>query len=117
MKGKAAREKLTRGWATYDMYIFTLTPQVRTKTGAGGYTQSAGAARPTQVWGVARTAADSTFLVTDGTGRRVAGWLVGPVGALVDVGDRFTIDGLTAQITGVRNAPDGVYAEWVHDGG
>lgn len=117
MKGEAARQKQARGWAHYDDATITLLPHLQQRTGSGGYTLVPQEARPPQVWGVARMSGDSVSPTQDGTVRAVVLTLVGPVGALVDVHDTFTLDGILMQVTGVRLTPDGVYAEAVHHGG
>ena len=117
MKGQAARQRQARGWQQYDNVVITLTPFTRTRTGAGGYTTVAGDSRPPQSWGVAVSKADQRQANADGTVRDRVVTLVGPVGALVAVGDQFTLDGLLMEVTSVRTQPDGIYAEAVHNGG
>lgn len=117
MKGDAARQKLARGWQRYDNVVITLTPYTRTRSGAGGYTSVAGDSRPPQSWGVAVSKADQRNATADGTVRDRVVTLIGPVGALVAVGDKFVLDGLPMEVTSVRTQPDGIYAEAVHDAG
>lgn len=117
MKGQAARQKLARGWQQYDNVVITLQPYTRTRSGAGGYTSVAGDPRPPQSWGVASSKADTQAPSGDGTVRDRVVTLIGPVGALVAVGDKFMLDGLPMEVNSVRTQPDGVYAEAVYDAG
>lgn len=116
MKGASSRAKIASGWARYDNYTISLTSYARTKTEDGGWTVASASVRPPQIFGVALVQEDKVITVFDGTERRLGGWLVGPVGALIAVGDRFDMQGLKMMVSGIRRAPDGVYAEVVHYG-
>jgi len=115
VKGEAARQKLARGWARYDSINLALVPHKRVRTAAGGYDQAAQTPRPPQIWGVA-TGIKSTTTTQDGTVVSLAAVLVGPVGAIVEVGDRFEHNGFAMEVLNVRKQVDGVYAEAIRHG-
>jgi hypothetical protein len=60
---------------------------------------------------------DTRTPTEDGTVHTMSITLIGPVGALVAVDDRFMYRNVAMRVSSVRLAPDGVYAEAVEYGG
>jgi len=121
MKGTWSRRKQAAGWAGYDMEDIVLTPVTRTRTASGGYTQAEGTPRPIQRFGLASSryqgGEELVSTSADGTTHRLVMVLIGPIGCLIDVGDRLTLNGIPLFINFIRYRPDGVYAEAVLHGG
>jgi hypothetical protein len=123
MRGRASREKIASHWSSWEDNIIVLRPYTRARTSAGGYAVTAGAPRPPQAFAIAMASSlvsrpqDSTSPTEDGTIHTMELILVGRIGSLVAVDDRFTYRGQSMRVVDVRNDPDGVYAEAVEFGG
>ena len=122
MKGQSSREKQAAGWSGYDAAIVVLRPYSRVRSEDGGYLITADSPRPPQAWGIALTSVTMTgqgrtSATQDGTVTTLRCILVGRVGSLVAVDDRFTYRHITMQVISVRHDPDGVYAEAVEYAG
>lgn len=121
MKGRWMREKQAAGLARIDEMLLTLTPQERIRTDAGGSRWIEIEPRPPQIWGAIRSGGfkgndQNVNATADGTVLVVWLTLIGPVGAMVEVHDKFHYHGFAMEVVNVRHEPDGVYAESVRHG-